>query len=37
MVDIISEELFEPFVSSIGECLKILNGLITYYERSSLK
>ncbi|MCH5719143.1 four helix bundle protein [Niabella hibiscisoli] len=37
MVDITSEELFEPFVSSIDECLKILNGLITYYEKSTLK
>lgn len=37
MIDIISEEQFEPFVSKLDECLKILNGLITYYERASLK
>jgi four helix bundle protein len=37
MVDIISEEKFEPFVVRLDECLKILNGLITYYERASLK
>jgi len=37
MVDIISEEKFEPFVVRLDECLKILNGLIAYYESSSLK
>ncbi len=37
MIDIISEKQFEPFVSRLDECLKILNGLITYYEGASLK
>lgn len=37
MIEIISEEQFEPFVSRLDDCLKILNGLITYYERASLK
>jgi four helix bundle protein len=37
MVEIISEERFTPVSQLIEECLKILNGLISYYEKSSLK
>lgn len=37
MIDIISEEQLEPFVSKLDDCVKILNGLIAYYERASLK
>ncbi len=37
MVEIISEPEFEPFTGMIDESVKILNGLINYYERSTLK
>jgi four helix bundle protein len=37
MVEIISENDFAPFSDKIDECLRILNGLITYYENSNLK
>lgn len=37
MVEIISESEFTPFSDKIDECLRILNGLITYYENSDLK
>ncbi|MBS4065896.1 MAG: four helix bundle protein [Chitinophagaceae bacterium] len=37
MVEIISESDFVPFTDKIDECLKILNGLITYYENSNFK
>lgn len=37
MVEIINEEKFAPFAALIEECLKILNGLISYYEKSNLK
>jgi four helix bundle protein len=37
MVEMISEKDFTPFADSINECLRILNGLITYYEKSNLK
>ena len=37
MVQIITEEKFRPLAELIEECLKILNGLITYYENSNLK
>lgn len=33
LVEIISERKFEEMTPQIDECLKILNGLITYYER----
>ena len=37
MAEIISEKDFAPFSDKIDECLRILNGLITYYENSNLK
>ncbi|MCH5598339.1 four helix bundle protein [Niabella ginsengisoli] len=37
MVDIMSEKDFELLIPMIDECLKILNGLITYYEKSNMK
>ncbi|MFT4093478.1 MAG: four helix bundle protein [Niabella sp.] len=37
MVEIISETEFESFVAMIDESVKILNGLINYYEISDLK
>ncbi|MEI9957221.1 MAG: four helix bundle protein [Ferruginibacter sp.] len=37
MVEVISEERFIPLSILIEECLKILNGLISYYEKSNLK
>ena len=37
MVEIISEDKFAPLSQLIEECLKILNGLITYFEKSNLK
>ncbi len=37
MVEIITEEKFTPLSELIEECLKILNGLISYYEKSNLK
>ena len=37
MVEIITEEKFSPLSALIEECLKILNGLISYYEKSNLK
>lgn len=37
MVEIIPEEKFTPLSDSIDECLRILNGLISYYENSNLK
>ena len=37
MVEIITEEKFAPLSALIEECLKILNGLISYYEKSNLK
>ena len=37
MVEVISEEKFTPVSLLIEECLKILNGLISYYEKSNLK
>ena len=37
MSDIIIESVFRPFADLIDECIKILNGLISYYEKSSLK
>ena len=33
MVEIINEEDFIPFISKIDEELRILNGLISAYER----
>lgn len=37
MVEIISENDFAPLANKIDECIKILNGLISYYEKSGLK
>jgi four helix bundle protein len=37
MVEIINEEKFTPLAELIEESLKILNGLIGYYEKSDLK
>jgi hypothetical protein len=37
MGKIISDEKFEPLSEQIQECLKILNGLIGYYEKGMLK
>jgi hypothetical protein len=37
MVEIISENAFAPLTEKIDECIKILNGLISYYEKSALK
>jgi four helix bundle protein len=37
MTEIISDEKFNTVSMSIEECLKILNGLINNYEKSSLK
>ena len=37
MVEVITEEKFTPISLLIEECLKILNGLISYYEKSNLK
>ncbi|MCH5596928.1 four helix bundle protein [Niabella ginsengisoli] len=37
MVEIITESDFEPLAMMIDECIKILNGLIKYFETSALK
>ncbi len=37
MVDIVTEQVFTPLSELIEENLKILNGLISYYEKSDLK
>ncbi len=37
MVEIISEETFEAMTPKIDECLRLLNGLINYYERKEKK
>lgn len=37
MVQILGEEEFQKVVPLLHECLKILNGLITYFESSNLK
>ena len=37
MVEIITENDFNLFVPKIDECIKIINGLISYYEKSNLK
>ena len=37
MVDIVNENDFIPLAEKIDECIKILNGLIAYYEKSELK
>ncbi|GAB2835920.1 four helix bundle protein [Ferruginibacter profundus] len=37
MMEIINEEKFTPLSLLIEECLKVLNGLIGYYEKSNLK
>jgi four helix bundle protein len=37
MVDLISEKKFEEITPMIDECLRILNGLLTYYENKQIK
>lgn len=37
LVNIIAGQALEPLSKLIEECLKILNGLISYYEKSNLK
>ncbi|MBI1781741.1 MAG: four helix bundle protein [Sphingobacteriales bacterium] len=37
MVEIMTEEKFNTICPLLDECLKILNGLITYLEKSNLK
>lgn len=37
MGQILAEEEFQKVVPLLQECLKILNGLITYFESSNLK
>jgi len=37
MVEIIGENDFASLAEKIDECIKILNGLISYYEKSGLK
>ena len=36
MIDILDEEKLKPLSSKTEEFLKILNGLISYYEKSNL-
>ncbi len=37
LVDIITQNALEPLSHLVEECHKILNGLISYYEKSNLK
>jgi four helix bundle protein len=37
MVEIIPAEIFEGISKSIDECLRVLNGLITWYEKEQVK
>ncbi|MBK7882716.1 MAG: four helix bundle protein [Chitinophagaceae bacterium] len=37
MIEIINEAEFNLMAEKIEECIKILNGLIAYYEKSTLK
>lgn len=37
MVEIIKEEKFTDICSKLDECVRILNGFITYIEKSNLK
>ncbi len=37
MVEIMGEKVFNPLAQMIEECIKILNGLISYFEKSNLK
>jgi four helix bundle protein len=37
MTTLVTEEKCTPLSELIEECLKILNGLISYYEKSNLK
>lgn len=37
MVEILSKEKFDKLNEMTEECLKILNGLISYYEKGNLK
>jgi four helix bundle protein len=37
MIGVIGEESFQKISESVNECLKILNGLITYFENADLK
>ena len=37
MLQITKEEKFQKIQEQIQECLRLLNGFITYYEKSTLK
>ena|SRR2546421_3321123 len=37
MVEIVGEDQFNQFTPLIDKCIKVLNGLIRYYENASLK
>jgi four helix bundle protein len=37
MVDIVPKKALETIIPLVEDCLKILNGLISYYEKSNLK
>jgi hypothetical protein len=37
MVEIITAEVFKEISKNIDECLRVLNGLITWYEKEQLK
>ena len=37
LVNIVNEQAIKPLSGVIEDCLKILNGLISYYEKSNLK
>jgi four helix bundle protein len=37
MLEIMKEESFQKIQEQIQECLRLLNGFITYYEKSALK
>jgi four helix bundle protein len=37
MVEIIPAEIFNEVSKNIDECLRVLNGLITWYEKEQIK
>jgi four helix bundle protein len=37
MVEIIPAEIFNEISKNIDECLRVLNGLITWYEKEQIK
>jgi hypothetical protein len=37
MVGILHDDGFKTINNTVNECIKILNGLITYFENSDLK